>query len=90
MNRKHNPWVALVALILLAVILVMACTGCSTATTEAEATETAPDRFIIERDEYHDESHFLVITDTETGAQYLLVGDYYGACGLTVLQPGEG
>lgn len=28
MNRKHNPWVSILALVLLAALLVMACTGC--------------------------------------------------------------
>lgn len=36
MNRKHNPWVALVALILLATILVLACTGCEVAAAEVK------------------------------------------------------
>ena len=28
MNRKHNPWISLVALLLLVTLLVTICTGC--------------------------------------------------------------
>lgn len=84
MNRKHNPWVALVALILLATILVMACTGCSAATAEAE---TVP-RFTCEQAGRAKGMDLYIITDTETGVQYLLAEKYghgYGI-GLTKLE----
>lgn len=80
MNRKHNPWVALVGL-LLGLLLVILCAGCST-----EGTFRADDRFTVDRDGM---SGCYIITDTETGAQYLAYKSTYG-CGLTVLQTGEG
>lgn len=85
MSRKHNPLVALVALILM-ILLVLACTGCE----EAEAAEAAePTRFKIEaatKEGGTVDHHLYIITDTETGVQYLYVDDYR-AGGLTVLQP---
>ena len=84
MKRKHNPLVALVALLLLAVLLL--CTGCS-APAAAEEPESSP-RFIIEHAENDTPEAYVVriITDTETGVQYLWVKSGYGG-GLTVLQP---
>lgn len=83
MNRKHNPWVALIALILLVTTLVMTCTGCS-----AEAAAKTTRRFTSEHfaGVYVD---YLIITDNETGVRYLYV-DGYNSGGLTVLQEGEG
>lgn len=84
MNRKHNPLVAGVALLLLAVLLLL--TSCNTPA-KAEEPESPP-RFTVE---YHKADGFnldcfCIITDTETGVQYLYVdGSYSG--GLTVLQP---
>lgn len=108
MNRKHNPYVSLVALVLAAVILVLACTGCNAEAEAAERddhhaviieeTETEPEtepahtfRFKIER-EYTGSWHVnnvYVITDTQTGVQYLFIGSADGS-GLTPLLPGEG
>lgn len=68
MNQKYNPYVSLVALLLLALILVLTCTGCAV---EAEAATLS--RFAIARDEYNDGLTAYVITDTETGVQYLFV-----------------
>ncbi len=84
MNRKHNPLVAGVALLLLAVILL--CTSCSTPA-KAEEPESSP-RFTMEHhkgDSVYIEC-FCIITDTETGVQYLYVDGVYSG-GLTVLQP---
>ena len=87
MSRKHNPIVALVALILM-ILLVLACTGCEEE--EAEAAEAAePTRFTNEavtRGGGSGWKDLYIITDTETGVQYLYVDDYR-AGGLTVLQP---
>lgn len=80
MKRKHNPWVSLVALLLLVTLLVYICTGC----TEAEAEE--PGRFTVESTQREFGVDFLVITDNETGVQYLMA-DVYNGAGLTVLQP---
>ncbi len=82
MNRKHNPWVSLVALLLLTSLLVTICTGCSV--TQAEAEE--PDRFAFDDAGHNPELRAYVITDTKTGVQYLFV-DGYKCGGLTVLQP---
>lgn len=84
MNRKHNPLVAVVALLLLAVILL--CTSCSTPA-KAEEPESAS-RFIIERQVRQELgiNSIFIITDTETGVQYLYVDGCYSG-GLTVLQP---
>lgn len=89
MNRKHNPWVALVALILLATILVMTCAGCHTATTEVAIIKNS-DRFTTVR-YFNGDAHdcYIIITDNETGVRYLYV-DGYNSGGLTVLQEGEG
>ena len=88
MNRKHNPWVALVALLLLVTILVMACTGCAASaaasTTEEAETGNGP-RFTTELAGLN----LRIITDNETGVQYLVYLYGSNGAGLTVLQPGE-
>lgn len=86
MNRKNNPWVSLIALLLLAVLLVLICTGCG-GTTTAEATENPP-RFVFEAQTTNTIKNAYIITDNETGAQYLFFMSGY-AGGLTVLQPAE-
>lgn len=83
MKRKHNPLVAVVALLLLAVILL--CTSCSTPA-KAEEPESSP-RFTIEVQEHNNLAvEVFIITDTETGVQYLMTKCGQGI-GLTVLQP---
>lgn len=88
MNRKNNPWVSLIALLLLAVLLVLICTGCG-ATTTAEAADTTG-RFVVE--ERVKDTTFgpgiHLITDTETGVQYMCIRDGYGVA-VAVLQPAE-
>ena len=85
MSRKHNPIVALVALILM-ILLVLACTGCE----EAGAAEPTHRRFTSEYVLTHNKNGpnegCHIITDTETGVQYLFYKDV-NAGGLTVLQP---
>ena len=87
MNRKNNPWVSLIALILvLAGVLVLVCTGCGNTTT-AEAAENP--RFVWEEAGFSILNYYAyIITDTETGVQYLLVR-HLDQVGLTVLQPAE-
>ena len=81
MNRKHNTAVALVALAMLI------CSGCAA---EAAEAKKAPDRFTYEHaGKAPGGDNFYIVTDTETGVQYLLA-DVYNGAGLTVLQPGEG
>lgn len=86
MNRKHNPLVALVALLLLAVLLL--CAGCS-GVAAAEEPESSP-RFNVETyanvGSYGTPFNTYVITDTETGRQYLFV-QHGSHSGLTVLWP---
>lgn len=82
MRRKHNPWVSLVALLLLVTLLVTVCTGC--AATEAEAEES--DRFTIENVGGTMCAYAYILTDNETGVQYLYVNGGEGG-GLIVLQP---
>lgn len=82
MRRKHNPWVALVALLLLVTLLVTVCTGCNA--TEAEAEET--ERFTIENVGGIMCAYAYILTDNETGVQYLYVNGGEGG-GLIVLQP---
>lgn len=77
MRQKHNAWVSLAALVLLALILTWVCTGC---TTQAEARETEPaPRFTVERAG----NNCRIITDNETGVQYLfyLYDNYNKAAG---------
>lgn len=67
MRFKYNPWVSMVALLLLTAILVLACTGCTT----GEAAE--PTRLSCQNGGYAADGRLYIITDTETGVQYLLV-----------------
>lgn len=83
MNMKRNPWLSLVALLLLALILVLTCTGCAVEAAAAEKTS----RFTSEKF-YGHYVDYLIITDNETGVQYLFI-DGYNSGGLCVLQPGE-
>lgn len=68
MNRKHNPWLSLVALLLAAIILVLTCTGCVT-----EASAETENRFTYTREYLGAYAEAWVITDTETGQQYLYI-----------------
>lgn len=85
MARKHHPLVALIALILLVLLLMLTCSGC-TSTRTPEPGVPAP-RFTVETVMNNGRGVTKIITDTETGVQYL----YYqcdSSGGLTVLQPG--
>lgn len=83
MNRKSNPWVALIALILLLVLVVCTCTGCAD-----EAAEVEAPRFIVENIDL-DFGLAYIITDTETGVQYLFV-KCVNEGGLTVMLDANG
>lgn len=90
MNLKNNPWVALVAALLLALILVLTLTGCgaSAEAAEPETTKNQP-RFIIEKASAKTLApyqHVEIVTDTETGVQYLFFKTS-SAAGLTKLEP---
>lgn len=90
MNRKSNPWVALVALIVMLVLVVCVCVGCDDIENwETVEKDDAP-RFIVERASINDlhplDASVYVITDTYTGVQYLYFRSYNSG-GLTVLVP---
>lgn len=76
MNHKYNPWVSMVALLLLALILVFTCTGC---TEEEAATQ---DRFTVE----YVGDCIEIITDNQTGEQYLSYYRYHTGIGLCKLE----
>lgn len=88
MNRKHNSLLSLAALLLLAVILVLICAGC--ADEDQLEMYKKSDRFTVEWYANNDRTmpDCYIITDTETGAQYLYVSSHNSA-GLTQLLPGE-
>lgn len=93
MRFKHNPFVSVVALALLGAILLWFCTGCSTtaaeeplpAFTEATEAEKSSPRFTKENISLiGGVGYVYVITDNETGAEYLAIANTYGM-GLTKL-----
>lgn len=89
MNRKHNPMLSLAALILLATILVLICAGCGSEQAQAEET---PGRFTCENAEIDfSDIRIYLITDTETGQQYIAVQNIRsgGGVGMTQLLPAE-
>lgn len=86
MRRKSNTWVALVALIPLLVLVVCTCTGCGGNTAEAE--DTTGERFEVETVGESFGGQVAIITDTETGVQYLWVKSGY-AGGLTKLEDAD-
>lgn len=104
MNRKHNPMLSLAVKILLGVILALilaaVCGGCAasaeatapmepTETQETTETDTATlARFTIEM-QIKFYGTLYVITDNETGIQYLAFETGHGV-GMTQLLPGEG
>lgn len=65
MRRKHNPLVALLALLLMALIVTWICGGC--AVHADAATKKTVDRFTVE----YAGNQCSIITDNETGVQYL-------------------
>lgn len=100
MNRKYDPWVSLVALLLLGLILTLACSGCKHETeaagrndrpaviTEETEPETMAETRPAPRFKAQRVGVCVVITDNQTGVQYLYYGTGYGG-GLCVLEPGE-
>lgn len=83
MKRNYKPHVAVVALLILALIVSFVCNGCSVETNAT--TYQTQERFTRE---YAGRDCFI-ITDNETGVQYLAVIEYtnYGkGVGLTRLE----
>lgn len=66
MRFKHNPWVSLLAALVMTIIVLLYFTGCSSAAVQATT------RFSCTPGGYVADSRLYVITDTETGEQYLL------------------
>ena len=89
MKRKHNPMLSLAALLLLATILVWICAGCGSEQVPAEET---PARFICKNAEIDfSDLRIYIITDTETGQQYIAAQNIRsgGGVGMTQLLPAE-
>lgn len=85
MNRKHDPWVSLIALLVGAILLVFCLTGCS-GTERVEADVPKQERFTMEQVTNSLRVRVYVITDNQTGIEYLWVsGSNKG--GLTRLEP---
>jgi PBP1b-binding outer membrane lipoprotein LpoB len=78
---------SMAALLLLATILVLICAGCGSEQAPAETNEPAP-RFTVENVTISGFGVAKIITDTETGVQYLYYRSDSGG-GLTVLLPAE-
>lgn len=76
--RRINAFLA--ALLLLALILVFTCTGCA-----IDASATTEKRFTYTQENMGGNVYAWVITDTETGQQYLYITAGQGG-GLTKLE----
>jgi hypothetical protein len=73
MRRKHNPYVTIVALLLLALIVTWICGGCSKEICPAPDYMIEPGRFTLEDSFKSGPYKGCVLTDTETGVQYLFI-----------------
>ena len=83
--QRHNATVILIALLLCALVFVFAA-GCSDQTAATEPEPEPVDRFDTESVYCDFNNHFYIITDHETGVQYLFVDGYQGV-GVTKLEP---
>lgn len=81
MRYKCNPMLSLVALVLMVLILVFTCTGCTVESEAAKETEPAP-RFTVE----YVGNGIRLITDSQTGAQYLAYSEYHTGIGMCKLE----
>jgi hypothetical protein len=79
---------SLAALLLLVTILVWICAGCGSEIAPAEET---PSRFTSERMTADANVRIYIVTDTETGRQYILAEmmGTSGGIGMTPLLPAE-
>ena len=86
MRRKHNPYVALVALLLLALIVSWICSGCHAEVAAATEPTEPTYRFAVDNAPTSGTYAAYIITDTETGVQYLFFRNGYcgGICKLEV------
>jgi hypothetical protein len=76
MNRKHNPWVSLVALLLLVTLLVAICTGCtiSSTKTEYDDPDDAPKMMTV----VDSTLGYAIYRHDETGVHYFCRDGGYG------------
>lgn len=74
MNRKHNPWVSMVALLLLVTLLVTVCTGCNTTKTEYDDMDDAPELMTI----VDATMGYTIYRHDETGVHYFCRDAGYG------------
>lgn len=72
MNRKRNGWASLIALVVLVAMLVMVLTGCGPRSESGSETEEEY-RFSKEKVYYDTFSAIYLITDKETGKQWVFV-----------------
>lgn len=70
MNRNYKPHIALVALLVLVLIISFVCNGCAVET-DAAVMETK-ERFTEE----WAGRNITILTDNETGVQYLVYSEY--------------
>lgn len=90
MNRKNNLWISLIALLLLATILTCICSGCGNKEAYEIQTMETESRLTVEHhtvtmDEFGSVGFADIITDNETGTQYLYYR-YGSGSGLTKME----
>lgn len=91
MNRKNNPWISSFALLFLAAILTWICSGCEnkeasgTLQVETEARFGVEHYTIIEAGTIGNIRFIDIITDNETGTQYMFYQKGSGS-GLTKME----
>jgi hypothetical protein len=74
MNRKHNPWISLVALLLLVTMLVAVCTGCNTTKTEYDDKDDAQEMMTV----VDSTAGYTIYKHDETGVHYFCRDAGYG------------
>ena len=88
MKRNYKPHVTVVALLILALIVTWICNGCAVETNAATEEKTV-ERFTEE----YAGNNLYIITDNETGVQYLAykyLSNYGSGIGLTKLEGENG
>lgn len=83
MNRKKNPWISMIALLILILVITMVCNGCAVETNAT--THQTMERFT----KAYAGNDCFIITDNETGVQYLAyveMSNYGRGIGLTRLE----
>lgn len=75
MDRKRNGWASLIALVLLMAMMVMVLTGCGPRS-ESESETEKEYRFSKEEVYFDASSVIYLITDKETGKQWVMFDGY--------------